>query len=41
MQIYWFKKSIPEFTGLPDAERRRLWAATRWKVIRYWQQDGS
>ena len=37
MQIYWFKKSIPEFTGLPDAERRRLWAATRWKVIRYWQ----
>ncbi len=37
MQIYWFKKSIPEFTGLPDTERRRLWTATRWKVIRYWQ----
>ncbi len=37
MQIYWFTKSIPEFAGLPDDERRRIWVATRWKVLRYWQ----
>ena len=37
MQIYWYTKSIPEFAGLPDDERRRLWIATRWKVLRYWQ----
>ncbi len=37
MQIYWFTKSIPEFAGLPADERRRIWVATRWKVLRYWQ----
>ncbi len=37
MQLYWFKKSIPELADLPDDERRHVWAATLWKPLKYWQ----
>ena len=37
MQLYWFKKSIPELSDLPDDELRQIWAATLWKPLRYWQ----
>jgi hypothetical protein len=37
MQIYWSLKSIPELSGLPSEERRRLWHAALWKTTRHWQ----
>lgn len=37
MQLYWFKKSIPELSNLSDDERRHIWAATLWKPLKYWQ----
>jgi hypothetical protein len=38
MQIYWTLKSIPELSGLPSDERRRVWLdARRLMVRRSWQ----
>jgi hypothetical protein len=37
MQLYWGLKSIPELSGLPPAERRRVWRAGHWKAYRHWQ----
>ena len=37
MQIYWSIKSVPELTGLPSAERHRVWRAGFWKAHRHWQ----
>jgi hypothetical protein len=37
MQFYWSLKSIPELSGLPPRERRRIWRAAYWKTFRHWQ----
>ena len=37
MQIYWTRKSIPELSGLPLAERMRVWRAVHRKTMRHWQ----
>lgn len=37
MQIYWSFKSIPELSGMPAAERGRVWRAVSWKTLRHWQ----
>jgi hypothetical protein len=42
MQIYWTLKSIPELSGLPIKERRRVWRAALRKIrIRHWQYWAS
>ena len=37
MQFFWLTKSIPELADLSNHERRQIWSATRWKVLRHWQ----
>jgi hypothetical protein len=37
MRIYWSLKSIPELSGLPSEERRRVWWAAYLKITRHWQ----
>ena len=37
MQIYWTLRSIPELSGLPSDERRRVWWDAYRKTTRHWQ----
>jgi hypothetical protein len=37
MLMYWSLKSIPELSGLPSEERRRVWWAAYLKITRHWQ----
>src|SRR4051794_21950994 len=37
MTIYWTYKSLPEFAGVPDVERERIWRAVQHRGNRHWQ----
>lgn len=41
MQIHWTSKSIPEFSGVPRRDRRRLWLRYVWPSFTRWQPWGA